>query len=132
MSANLESGRINQILTNAQRCAVQSAILQARASGCCPPSRVSTQEVPQQSSYLAGKTGCYAFIPAVQATTTESTRILRLQQEVIDAAPRFSEYQGPRVQVQCPPLPTEITNAFLPKPSTRCDTLAILATGSVL
>ena len=131
MSANLESGRINQILTNAQRCAVQSAILQARASGCCPPSRVSTQ-VPQQSSYLEGKTGCYAFIPAVQAPTTESTRILRVQQEVIDAAPRFLEYQGPRVQVQCPPLPTEITNAFLPKPSTRCDTLAILATGSVL
>ena len=132
MSANLESGRINQILTNAQRCAVQSAILQARA-GCCVPSRPSSQvQVPQQSSYLESKTGCYAFIPAIQAPTTESTRILRLQQQTIDAAPRFLEYQGPRVQVQCPPLPTEITTAFLPKPSTRCDALAILATGSVL
>jgi hypothetical protein len=126
--SNLESGRINQILTNAQRCAVHSAILKARA--CCKTT-VTTQPVPQQSTYLAGKTGCYAFIPAVQAPTTESTRILKLQQQTIAAAPR-TEYQGPRVRVQCPPLPTEITNAFLPKASTRCDSLAILATGSVL
>jgi len=131
MGGNLESGRINQILADAQRCAVQSAILQARASGCCPPKKSSSQ-VPQQSSYLASKADCYAFIPAVQAPTTESTRILRVQQQVLDSAPKYAEYAGPRVAVQCPPLPTEITNAFLPKPSTRCDSLAILATGSVL
>jgi hypothetical protein len=131
--SNLESGRINQILANARQCAIQSAILQARASGCCPSTKSSTQvQVPQQSSYLASKAGCYAFIPAVQAPTTEQTRILKLQQQTIDAAPKYAEYAGPRVAVQCPPLSTEITNAFLPKPSTRCDALAILATGSVL
>ena len=131
MGGNLESGRINQILANARQCAIQSAILQARASGCCPPKTVSTQ-VPQQSSYLASKADCYAFIPAVQAPTTEQTRILKIQQQTIAAAPKYAEYAGPRVKVQCPPVPTEITNAFLPKPSTRCDALAILATGSVL
>jgi hypothetical protein len=40
------------------------------------------------------------------------------------------EYRGPNVAVVCPPMPTEITNANLPKPSTRCDTLALLATGN--
>lgn len=128
MGGNLESGRINQILANAQRCQIQSAILQARASGCCPPSKSSTW-TPQQSSYIESKKECYGFIPRIQSPTTESTRIRRLEQQTIDAAPKFLEYTGPRVQVQCPPLPTEITNAFLPKPSTRCDTLALLATG---
>ena len=128
MGGNLESGRINQILANAQRCQIQSAILQARASGCCPPSK-SSKQIPQQSSYLDSKKDCYAFIPRIQSPTTESTRIRRLEQETIDAAPKFLEYTGPRIQVQCPPLPTEITNAFLPKPSTRCDSLALLRTG---
>lgn len=128
MGGNLESGRINQILANAKCCQIQSAILQARALGCCPPSK-SSKQIPQQSSYLDSKKDCYAFIPRIQSPTTESTRIRRLEQETIDAAPKFLEYTGPRIQVQCPPLPTEITNAFLPKPSTRCDTLALLRTG---
>jgi hypothetical protein len=48
----------------------------------------------------------------------------------LDEVERFAEYIGPRVPVVCPPIPTEITNANLPKPSTRCDTLNLLATGS--
>jgi len=127
MSGNLESGRINQILANARTCAVQSAILKARAAGCCTIKKVETQ-VPQQSSYLAGKLNCYAFIPAIQAPTTESTRILRIQQESLEGQPRFSEYKGPRVRVQCPPVPTEITNAFLPKASTNCAPVNTFAT----
>ena len=146
MSGNLESGRINQVLAEAQRCAVQDAIKKARASSyiCYVPTRnSSTVPVPSSSTNLQGKITSCSVITSEQASSIaaqtlrgvpESVRIKYLQQKsqsnfapYNDPLRRFVQYQGPQIQIQCPPLPTEVLNAFLPKASVRCDTLALLA-----
>ncbi len=138
-----------QILAASKRCQVNEAIAKARAMNaptCCPPVPISRAVVPLESTNLQAQVASCARITAAQATTLatqplrgvpESVRIARLNQDVLDqyspysdSRRRFLEYQGPQVPVVCPPIPTEITNANLPKPSTRCDTLALLATGT--
>jgi hypothetical protein len=143
---NQESGRINQILANARRCAVNEALAKARSSYCAAVPR-NNKQVPSSEIYLLGKTSNTSDVTrAIIAANTasiplkgvpESVRIKRLEQDTIaafssstDPQKRFIQYQGPQIQIQCPPLPTEITNAFLPKPSVRCQTLNLLATGS--
>lgn len=133
-----EGGRMVQILEASRRCAVQDAIRKARAANCAPPASVSRKQVPLESTNLTGQLASCARITSTQAQiiasqplrgVPESVRIRQLQRETEACAPKFQEYQGPRVPVVCPPLPTEILNANLPKPSTRCDTLNLLATG---
>jgi hypothetical protein len=149
IGGNPEGGRMAQILAASKRCQVQEAIAKARAINGpvqCAPVPISRAVVPLESTNLQAQVAACARITAAQATALavqplrgvpESVRIARLNQEVLDqyspysdSRRRFLEYQGPQVPVQCPPIPTEITNANLPKPSTRCDTLALLATGS--
>lgn len=146
---NPEGGRMNQILSAARRCQVQEAIAKARvinARDPCQPVPVSRKDVPLESTALQGQLLACARVTSQQAQllvqqplrgVPESVRIARLNQDILDqyspysdSKRRFLEYQGPVVPVVCPPLPTEITNANLPKPSTRCDTLALLATGA--
>jgi hypothetical protein len=140
-----EGGRLVQIQAAARRCATLEAIQKARAS-CCPSTPVSRKQVPLESTNLEGRlAACYrqtteraSFLASQPLRgVPESVRIAQLQQNVLDdyapqtdPARRFLEYRGPNVAVVCPPMPTEITNANLPKPSTRCDTLALLATGN--
>jgi hypothetical protein len=147
IGGNPEGGRMVQILAAARRCEVKEAIAKARAlnsGSCCPPVPQSRVVVPLESTNLQAQVAACARITAQQATVIaqqplrgvpESVRIARLNQEILDQyAPysdsrrRFLEYQGPQVPVVCPPIPTEITNANIPKPSTRCDTLNLLAT----
>jgi hypothetical protein len=148
IGGNPEGGRMVQILAAARRCEVKEAIAKARAlnsGSCCPPVPQSRAVVPLESTNLQAQVAACARITAQQATVLaqqplrgvpESVRIARLNQQILDQyAPysdsrrRFLEYQGPQVPVVCPPIPTEITNANLPKPSTRCDTLNLLAAG---
>ena len=145
---NPEGGRMNQILSAARRCQVKEAIAKARAINggeSCHPTPTSRKDVPLESTALQGQMAACARITPQQAQilaqqplrgVPESVRIARLNQQILDQyAPysdsnrRFLEYAGPRIAPVCPPLPTEITNAHLPKPSTRCDTLALLASG---
>ena len=138
-----------QILAASRRCQVKEAIAKARAINGppqCTPGVQSRAIVPLESTNLQAQVAACARITAAQATTLatqplrgvpESVRIARLNQEILDqyspysdSNRRFLEYRGPIVPVACPPIPTEITNANLPKPSTRCDTLALLATGT--
>jgi hypothetical protein len=142
---NTEGGRMTQILVAAKRCQTLEAIQKARASNCCNPVPVSRKQVPLESTALQAQVAACARITSAQAVqiatapirgVPESVRIAIRNQEFIDQyAPysdsrrRFLEYVGPQIAPVCPPLPTEITNAHLPKPSTRCDTLALLATG---
>jgi hypothetical protein len=148
IGGNPEGGRMTQILAASKRCQVNEAIAKARAMNapiCCAPSPQSRVVVPLESTNLQAQVlGC-ARITANQASSLatqplrgvpESVRIAKLNQDILDqyspysdSNRRFLEYQGPRVPVVCPPIPTEITNANLPKPSTRCDTLNLLATG---
>lgn len=149
IGGNPEGGRMVQILAAARRCQVNEAIMKARAinnGSCCAPVVQSRKDVPLESTALQGQLATCARITAQQAQllaqqplrgVPESVRIAQLQQNVLDQyAPysnsqrRFLEYVGPQIPVQCPPIPTEITNASLPKPSTRCDTLNLLSTGS--
>lgn len=86
---------------------------------------VYRQETPLESDLLAAKVPCQN----IQGTTValESTRTQEKIQKVLDYSvnpldpnARFSEYRGPNVTPVCPPIPTEIVNAFLPKASKRC------------
>lgn len=149
IGGNPEGGRMNQILSAARRCQVNEAIAKARilnSRDVCQPSPISRKQVPQESTALQGQLLACARLTSQQAQllaqqplrgVPESVRIARLNTQLLnqyspysDSQRRFLEYQGPQVPVVCPPLPTEITNAHLPKPSTRCDTLALLATGA--
>lgn len=149
MGGNPEGGRMAQILAASKRCEVKEAIAKARALNGpvqCSPVPISRIIVPLESTNLEGQLARCARITAQQASTLaaqplrgvpESVRIAKLNQDVLDqyspysdSKRRFLEYQGPQVAIVCPPIPTEITNANLPKPSTRCDTLALLATGT--
>lgn len=146
---NPEGGRMAQILAASRRCEVKEAIAKARAINtgtCCSPVPVSRIVVPLESTNLEAQVARCARINAQQASllasqslrgVPESVRIAKRTQDVLDqyspysnSNRRFLEYQGPQVAVVCPPIPTEITNANLPKPSTRCDTLNLLATGT--
>lgn len=133
-----EGGRMVQILMNAKRCATLEAIQKARAS-CCQPTPTSRKQVQLESAYLQSRVATCARIDAEQASIrasqplrgmSEGARIAILINETCINQNRFQEYEGPRVPFVCPPMPTEITNANLPKPSTRCDTLNLLATGT--
>ena len=149
IGGNPEGGRMVQILAAARRCEVKEAIAKARALNpgpCCSPVPQSRAVVPLESTNLQAQLAACGRINAQQASliasqplrgVPESVRIARLNQEILDQyAPysdsnrRFLEYRGPVIAIACPPIPTEITNAHLPKPSTRCDTLNLLATGS--
>ncbi len=149
MGGNPEGGRMAQILADSKRCQVKEAIAKARAinaPACCSPVPISRIIVPLESTNLEAQLARCARINAQQAMTLasqpmrgvpESVRIAKLNQEILDqyspysdSNRRFLEYRGPVVPVVCPPIPTEITNANIPKPSTRCDTLNLLATGS--
>jgi hypothetical protein len=132
-----EGGRMVQLLMNAKRCDTLQAIQRARAS-CCQPTPVSRAVVPLESANLQAKVAACARLNAQQATilasqplkgVSEGARIAILMNQTCANTGRFDEYLGPRVPFVCPPMPTEITNANLPKPSTRCDTLNLLATG---
>jgi hypothetical protein len=149
IGGNPEGGRMAQILAASKRCEVREAIAKARALNGpvqCSPVPISRIVVPLESTNLEGQVARCARITAQKATilatqplrgVPESVRIAKLQQEVLDqyspysdSNRRFLEYQGPQVPTVCPPIPTEILNANLPKPSTRCDTLALLAMAS--
>lgn len=149
IGGNPEGGRMAQILAASKRCQVKEAIAKARAINgppMCSPVPQSRAIVPLESTNLQAQVLACARINAQQASfiasqplkgVPESVRIARLNQDILDQyAPysdskrRFLEYRGPVVATVCPPIPTEITNANLPKPSTRCDTLNLLATGS--
>lgn len=142
-----EGGRLAQIQANATCCAVKEAIRKARlqSNPCCDTTPVSRKQVPLESTALEGQLATCYRINTEQATrlanqnlrgVPESVRIAQLIQttnqdytDPLIPSRRFVEYRGPNVAVVCPPMPTEITNANIPKPSTRCDTLNLLATG---
>jgi hypothetical protein len=133
-----EGGRMVQILMNAKRCATLEAIQRARASYCIP-TPTSTKAAQLESAYLQAKVANCTRVDSLRATAlasqplkgaSEGLRINLLINQTCANTNRFAEYIGPRVPFVCPPMPTEITNANLPKPSTRCDTLNLLATGT--
>jgi hypothetical protein len=123
--------RISRKMDGLRNCQIRNSVDRARdiyGTTCidsCITATVYKQETPRESDILPTKVSCLNF----QGTTVglESTRIQAKIQKVLEDSidplnpdARFSEYRGPYLAPVCPPVPTEILNAYLPKASTRC------------
>jgi len=130
----MESARVQRILDTARQAEIQQAI-QRQKNLCCGPTVVkSISIVPVESVIEQAKSDvtdwATVFPKAIVIHGTgvglESARINAVNQAVLDASTnptspeaRFSMYRRPYVPPACPPIPTEILNANLPKPSTK-------------
>ena len=127
----MESMRLSRLMDGRRNCQIQTSVERARGiygvtcADSCITTPIYKQEVPRESDILPAKTACLRF----QGTTVglESTRIQAKIQKVLEDSidplnpdARFSEYSGLRQAPVCPPVPTEVLNAHLPKASTRC------------
>jgi hypothetical protein len=129
-----ESERLSRKLDSIRCCEVNLALQAARniygntcRDACLKSPLVLQQETPLESDLLMKNTGgtCYSVIGTLP--TTESQRLNTLVQCVEDASvsafnsdTRFKVYASPPAPPVCPPVPQEVLNANLPKPSTRC------------
>ena len=114
---NTESGRINQVMASARRCAISEGLQRAN-NMYCPPIKAYGSPV-NEGAYLQGKLERCAtsnmYIPA--AFVPESVRISRVQQESLSEQSRFASYIRFNPPPACPPLPAAATNAGEPVPS---------------
>jgi len=129
-----ESERLSRKLGDIRCCEVNLALQAAQAlygnkcrDACLSAPSTLQQETPLESDYLMKKVSgtCYSVMGSLPST--ESQRIADKIQCVNDAfmdpflaESRFIMYKGYEPPPVCPPTPTEILNANLPKPSTRC------------
>ena len=129
-----ESARISRILTNIRQCEIRASIQNARAivsripcTECKDPVQaIPAVETPIESIALNSKVAnCYSGVIGHQPST-ESKRILDLQQKVLDQSKnpfnpviRFIEYRGILIPPVCPPTRSALVNASLPKACTR-------------
>jgi hypothetical protein len=129
-----ESARISRILTNVRQCEIRASIQNARAivsripcTECKNPVQaIPAVETPIESIALNSKVAnCYSGVIGFQPST-ESKRILDLQQKVIDQSTnpfdptiRFVQYRGIVLPPACPPTSSALINASLPKASTK-------------
>jgi hypothetical protein len=128
-----ESGRLSRKLDAVQRACSNAAILEARrlyGGGPCDSCGTAAdpkQETPLSSDVLEAKvTTCFSAVIGRQVGP-ESARTDELIQRTLDAYAdpanpdtRFVAYRGPYIPPVCPPIPTEILNANIPKSSKRC------------
>ena len=142
-----ESGRLSRKLDAIQRDCNQAALLAARAlyggrpadCGSCGVVRDPALFTPLESDRLETLVNtCYSGVKG-RLPGSESQRISGIQQRVEDAYndqfgvnSRFVQYQGPVVLPVCPPIPTEILNANIPKASLRSCPLLNKGTNPVL
>ena len=85
------------------------------------------QKTPLESDLLDKQVRtCFSGVVGTQPTT-EGVRTLDLITRTLDASvnpldpdARFSQYRGPFIPPVCPPIPTAVLNANIPKSSTRC------------
>lgn len=133
---NSESGRISQILQNAQRCAIQENLARARAyqgANNCVSCKLnsaasSNNNVISESAYLLSQNNCYNYVKA--PVVPESVRITQLIQDTLNkeisplnSNTRFVDYYPPAPVFPCPPVSAQYLNASQPKPPTICPIL---------
>jgi len=124
---DLSSSVTNKVLRNARMCAVKDAVERATwraepARGCRVP--VTTGGTESSTHLLNACTTVVTSITAAQLTSAslkgvpESVRIAHIGKDcTITTANRFTQYAGTFIPPACPPVPTEILNSTLPKPS---------------
>ena len=129
-----ESARLTRKINSIQSCDVNLALQKARSmygdvcnDACLRSPTVLRQETPLESDILVKKIlgPCYTVIGT--SVATESQRIASKIQCVLDASndplnadARFQVYADYIPPPVCPPVPTEVLNASMPKASTRC------------
>ena len=127
-----ESGRLSNKMYAQRMMQNTAAIERARniygatcSDASCITEKQYRQETPRESDYLKTK----ICIPPTIGTSciNSSSLTLKKQQCVIDYSTdpldpllRFAQFNLPPVPPACPPIPTDILNAFLPKPSNKC------------
>lgn len=127
-----EGGRLSNKIYRQQCTQNLNAIEKARMiygatclDASCITEKQYRQETPRESDYLKTK----ICIPPTIGTSciNSSSLTLKRQQCVIDYSTdpldpllRFAQYNLPPIPPACPPVPTDILNAFLPKASTKC------------
>jgi hypothetical protein len=130
-----EGGRLSRKLDAITRACSNASILEARrlygGGGPCADCGATVadpkQETPLSSDVLEAKvTNCFSAVVGRQVGP-ESARMDGLIQRTLDAYAnpanpdsRFVAYRGPYIPPVCPPIPTAILNANIPKASRRC------------
>jgi hypothetical protein len=129
-----ESGRLSNRMDEIQRGCGQAALAAARRAyggdpcvSCGGVQRDPAQLVPRESDHLqAVVASCLASGVIGRTPGPESLRTQTLAQKTVDAYTnqfgadsRFAHYRGPYIPPVCPPIPTEILNANVPKQSLR-------------
>lgn len=132
---NTEGGRINQLVENARRCAIQERLIKAQnyygidSCGKCKDMNQVVKDVQTQSAYLASQVLNCDYNYFKPPVVPESVRIARVQQEVLDKSndplntnTRFVQYS--RVVIPpCPAIDPNVFNAHLPKAPLLCPAL---------
>ena len=126
-----QGARINQLIYRAREQDTNSALLRAQqiygapcTSNCVKPP-IYGQEVPLESDYLVKKICPKPTIGTVCELSSELTQqriqcILDSSVNPDDPLARFAQYYRIPPPPPCPPVPTSILNANLPKPTTKC------------
>ncbi len=129
-----EGARLSRKLCEIQQSCGTASLMAARAMyggspcGACGSSVGGTQQTPLESDLLDKQVRiCFSGVVGTQPTT-ESQRTLDLITRTLDASvdpldpdARFSQYRGPFIPPVCPPTPTAVLNANIPKQSlNRC------------
>lgn len=126
-----EGARINQLIYKARQQDIQSALLRAQqiygtpcASNCVTPPNYA-QEVPLESEYLIKKVCPNPTIGVSCELSSELTQqriqcVLESSINPNDPLARFAQYYRIPPPPPCPPVPTSVLNANLPKASTKC------------
>lgn len=117
----MESARISRLVSEIRCCDASIALKRAQAvygTRVCP-GRPTTSDIqtPLESDLLASKVACLTYVNPTAVYPNETQRI---KSKIAHAADLAMPYMGPKTLPVCPPTPTAILNAHLPKPSTRC------------
>lgn len=125
-----EGARINQLIYKARQQDIQSALIRAQkingapcASNCLKANYY--QEVPLESDYLVKKICPNPTLGLSCELSSELTQqriqcILDSSVNPNDPLARFAQYYRIPPPPPCPPVPTSVLNANLPKASTKC------------
>lgn len=116
-----EGARISRMLTGIKNCEISNSIQRARtiygSDPCCNQPTTSIVKTPLESDRIAKEVACLTYVDPAIRYGTETQRILSRNDHSLELS---KPYTGPRTLPVCPPTPTIIMNANLPKPSTRC------------
>jgi len=125
-----ESARINQVIYKARQQDIQAALLRAQKihGNPCDKSCTSTnyyQEVPLESDYVKksickNQTNGISCELSSKLTQQRNQCVLDYSVNPNDPLLRFAMYYRIPPPPPCPPVPTSVLNANLPKASTKC------------